>query len=283
MDVTTWPARCGVKQGMTVLLMADLTRMAWRARKARVTFTPGALLDAFLDAVGPSGTILVPTYNFDLQDGEPYDPARTPPITGALGVAALAHPAFRRTGHPLHSFAVAGAQAEVHVKADDASSFGPASVFALLRRERALQVVLDLPLNDALTYVHHVEELEGVSYRRWRTVRIRVQGDHGTTRTRTIRRFAKKPGHSNELHALEPLLLAAGALQQLSFDGATAMTVDLAAAHEVIAADIRTNGARHIHRFSWERWIRDILRPLLKRGPSRSAKALEPHAARPAR
>jgi len=283
MDITTWPARCGVQQGMIVLLMADLTRMAWRARKARVDFSPGLLLDAFLAAVGPAGTILVPTYNFDLQDGETYDPACTPPITGALGVAALAHPAFHRTGHPLHSFAVAGAHAEDHVRADDPSSFGPSSVFALLRMESALQVVLDLPLNDALTYVHHVEELEGVPYRRWRSERIRVQGDHGLTRTHEIRRFAKKPGHTNELHALEPLLLAAGALQHVSVDGNAATTVDLAAAHEVIATDIRTNGARHIHRFSWERWIRDILRPFLKRGPSRSAKAIEPHAARPAR
>ncbi len=282
MDISTWPSRCGVKQGMTVLLMADLTRMAWRARKASAALTPIALLDAFLAAVGPTGTILVPTYNFDLQDGEPYDPDRTPPITGALGVAALAHPAFQRTGHPLHSFAVAGAQAEVHVKADDASSFGPDSVFALLRREHAIQVVLDLPLNDALTYVHHVEELEGVTYRRWRTVRIQEQGEQGPARMRAIRRFAKKPGHSNELHALEPLLLASGALHQRSVDGTAVMTVDLAAAHEVIATDIRMNASRHIHRFSWERWIRDILRPLLKRGSSRSAKALEPHAARPA-
>jgi hypothetical protein len=168
------------------------------------------------------------------------------------------------------------------VKADDPSSFGPASVFALLRKQRTLQVVLDLPLNDALTYVHHVEELEHVPYRHWRTVRIQEQGEQGPARMRAIRRFAKKPGHSNELHALEPLLLASGALHQLTVDGTAVMTVDLAAAHEVIATDIRTNAARHIHRFSWERWIRDILRPLLKRGPSRSAKALEPHAARPA-
>ncbi len=282
MDVMGWPARCGIGTGSTVLLMADLTRMAWRARRAGSRLGAELLLDAFLGAVGPAGTLLVPTYNFDLRSGEPYDPGHTPPITGVLGVAALAHPAFKRTPHPLHSFAVAGGGAQAFLEASDPSSFGPASAFALLRRNKALQVILDLPLNDALTYVHHVEELERVPYRRWRTVHLRVTGAADGPESRAYRQFAKKPGHSNRLHTLEPALVSAGALHTASLDGTEALIVDLAAAHEVIATDIRTNQARRIHAFSRERWLRDILKPLLGREPSRSARMLENHAARQA-
>ncbi len=264
---------------MTVLLMADLTQMAWQSRKAGLSFSPVALLDAFLSATGPQGTLLVPTYNFDLRDGERYDPARTPPITGALAKAALAHPAFRRSRHPLHSFAVAGGGAASYLHAEDSSSFGAASVFALLHQARAIQVVLDLPLNKALTYVHHVEELERVPYRRWRTLHLTLPREQGGQQVRAFRRFQKRNGHSNDLHALAPLLQQAGVMQQLMVHGSKALVIDLSAAHELIATDIRLNSARSIHRFSWGLWARDLLRPIIKRGPSLSARSLENHVA----
>lgn len=280
MDLNELPHKCGVRPGMVLLLMADLTRMAWRARRAGHVFSSDRLLDAFRNAVGPQGTVLVPTYNFDLRSGEAYDALRTPPITGALGIAALAHPAFRRTAHPLHSFAVAGSLEQEFVHADDVSSFGPRSVFAMLHEHRAVQVALDLSLNDSFTYVHHVEELERVRYRRWERVVLRVSDGAGRSVDKEYRRFAKRAGHSNVLHALEPLLLKAGAMQQVDADGTSALVIDLARAHAVVAEDIRHNHARSIHHFSMERWLRDTLRSFIRsHEPSRSAKPLVLHAA----
>src|SRR5690606_29875017 len=98
MDLRSWPAKMGVAPGDRILLMADVTRLAWSFRKANARFKPEDLIDAFLALLGPEGTLIVPTFNFDLQPGENFDLRRTPTITGALGNAALAHHAFARTG-----------------------------------------------------------------------------------------------------------------------------------------------------------------------------------------
>jgi aminoglycoside 3-N-acetyltransferase len=275
MDLREMPDRIGVRPGMTVLLMADVTRLAWQMRRAGGRFDPTGLLDAFLAALGPAGTLLIPTYNHDLREEEPYDIRRTPPITGALGVAALKHPAFRRTRHPLHSFAVAGGAAQTYLALDDASSFSSSSPFALLREHHAVLVTIDLSLNDAFTYAHHVEELEGVRYRRWRDLPIRYTDANGHEARRVFRRFAKRSGHGNAFTAMEPVLERSGALVRHKLEEHQGMMVDLAAAHELVVADIRENKARNIHWFSWNVWLRDMVRRSLPSpSPSRSARLL---------
>jgi len=265
---------------MTVLLMADLTRLAW---KARLTGNPRPavdLLDGFLSQLGGSGTLLIPTYNFDLLSDETFDVRRTPPITGALGVAALHHPAFRRTAHPFHSFAVAGAHADLYLQLNDPSSFGPASPFAVLHKDNAQLVALDLTLNDVLTTAHYAEEVERVAYRRWRTVNLHYIDAQDLRQLRAYKRFAKRPGHSNEMSALSPLLEQRGAMHAQEVDGHRLLRIDVRKAHDVVVQDIRMNNARNIHRFSWDRFVRDLLRSALRRDrPSRSARLLDAHAA----
>jgi len=265
LDIASWPARLGVQAGDTVQLMADLTRMAWHARRAGQRIDPAALLDAFLQAVGPQGTVVVPTFTFQLADGAAFDVRNTPSISGALAHAALAHPAFWRTGHPLHSFAVAGAGAEELVQSKEPSSFGPASPFAFLQQRSATLIAIDLPLDDALTFVHYVEEREGVPYRRLRRMRFRYTDVTGNTSERSFTLYAKRPGHHMAFGGIRPALERAGALISGEIDGSLYLCVPLAAAYPVIAADIHQNAARGIHRFTWRWWLRDLVKPLLRR------------------
>ncbi len=274
-----WPHRMGVVPGGTVMLMADVTRMAWILRRQGIPFTPVLLLDHFLSAVGTAGTLLVPTFNHDLVSGDPFDVRLSPTITGALGQAALEHPAFRRTGNALHSFAVAGAGAEELLAANEISSFGPHSPFAFMRSHSATIVSIDLHITYALTYIHHVEEVEAVPYRKWRQLSIRYTDREGCTSDRTFRLYAKRPGHMNSTARLESLLKMAGAMRRGQLDGMAHTTVDVAALHRILEHDIRTNKARSIHDFSWDRWLRDRLRPILRAGErTRSDRALDDHA-----
>jgi aminoglycoside 3-N-acetyltransferase len=276
-----WPHRMGVVPGGTVMLMADVTRMAWMLRRQGIPFTPALLLDHFLNALGPSGTLLVPTFNHDLVSGDAFDVRRSPTITGALGQAALGHPAFRRTGNALHSFAVAGAGAEEILAAKETSSFGPRSPFAFMRSHEATIVSIDLHVTYALTYIHHVEEVEAVPYRRWRELSIRYTDHEGRTNDRIFRLYAKQPGHMNSTARLEELLSEAGALRTGQLDGLSYTLVDVPALHAALERDIRLNKARSIHDFSWERWFRDRLRPILRgKERTRSDRALDDHAAR---
>ncbi len=281
-DISTWPALMGVKPGDTVQLMADLTRMAWNARRDGSRFNTSDFLNAFADAVGPNGHVLVPTFNFDLRDGDGFDVKHTRSISGALANAALDHVRFQRTPHALHSFAVTGAHACQLGTSEEPGSFGPRSPFALLLEQKGFLIAIDLPLNDALTFVHFTEEKVGVPYRSHKTIRTRYTDVDGKTDDRTFSVYAKRPGHHMELSALEPILETAGALVRGEVDGSRFMRVDLSKAHEVIAHDITANKARSIHRFRWTWWLRDHTKDLLRTFGFRTRKERTAHAARTA-
>lgn len=279
MELRNWPARIGVKPGDTVQLMADLVRMAFRARRQGSVFAPAELLDAFIGAVGPEGHLLVPTFNFDLVSGDAFDVRNTPSISGALANAALRHPGFRRTGHPLHSFAVHG-PAEKELDEEHGSSFGLDSPFGFLYRRHAALITLDLPLNDALTFAHFVEEQETVRYRKHRKMKVHYTDREGRASERAFSLYTKKWGHQMEFSALGPVLEQAGAMRTGEVDGTRYASIDLAQAYAVVAADIHGNKAASIHTFSWRAWLRDAAKDALHRLGFRSPKEKMAHAAR---
>jgi aminoglycoside N3'-acetyltransferase len=260
--------------------MADVTRLAWAYRKAGSRFDVGAFLAAFTEAVGPQGNVLVPAFNFDLRSGDAFDVRSTRSISGALANAAIDHPAFVRTSHPLHSFAVAGADAQRLTTTNNIGSFDEDSPFAFLLEKRATLIAVDLPLNDALTFVHFVEQRRKVSYRRPRELRIMHTDAEGRTQKRMYTLFAKKAGHVNSFDGLEAVLTREGACAATQVGGSSVLRIDLARAYDVIDKDIRTNGSRSIHRFDAKVWLADVVKSLLRTFGIRTSKDRMAHAAR---
>jgi aminoglycoside 3-N-acetyltransferase len=119
-------ARLGVRAGDTLLVHASMRAIGW------ICGGPTVVVQALLDAVGPSGTIVVPAqtpYNRDpshwshdpipeewwpaVRDHQPaFDPALTPSTAmGALAERVRTWPGAARSGHPLTSFAAVGDRA----------------------------------------------------------------------------------------------------------------------------------------------------------------------------
>ena len=94
----------GVRQGGVLLVHTSFRAVG------PVDGGPTALIDALHDALGPEGTLIMPT----MTDGaSPFDPAATP--TWQMGITAelfWRRPGVRRSGHPGGSFAAAGPRAE---------------------------------------------------------------------------------------------------------------------------------------------------------------------------
>ncbi|MCB0795103.1 MAG: AAC(3) family N-acetyltransferase [Flavobacteriales bacterium] len=248
--------------GDNLLLMADLTRIMWRLSRHDRRSRPADVLRVFMEAIGPEGTLLVPAFDHDLLDGDAFDVRFTKPQTGALANAALSVEGSLRTLHPLHSFAVVGRQAEQLAQMENESSFGADSPFAWMHGNGVYLIALDLDLNDSLTYVHHVEELERVPYRSWKDFHIRYTDPAGHTSDRVFKLFAKRPGHHIQLNGMEQDLEAAGAMKRIDLDGVKALRIDLATAHRVFQQDIRKNRARGFHSFHLQIWSTDQLRRL---------------------
>jgi len=192
MEILTerWKA-AGVQEGDVLLVHSNISRTIRSSRKSGLAVDPGILLESFLSAVGPSGTLVLPLFNFDFPRGVPFDIRETPSQMGALTEAARLHPRAVRTGHPIYSFAVIGAQADRFRGVDNFSGYGADSPFALIREMGGKIGVLDLPDQASMTFYHHVEEMSEVPYRYHKTFSGSYTGSDGETREKTYGLFVR--------------------------------------------------------------------------------------------
>ncbi len=253
-------AASGIRPGSLLVLTADLTRLAFTARKKEGVFSPENLIDGFLDQLGPEGTLVIPSYNFNLRNGDSYSRSRTLPVTGALAAAAMGMGRFRRSAHPLHSFLIAGKYTPEISSLTNRSSFGPDSPFAFFREHDAQMLVIGTPLSQAFTFVHFVEESAQAWYRSRRRLEIYLEDEH---RRAQFEIFSKKPGWTMDMTGLESLLVSRGLARSFEINRVPFALAGLAASFGVILEDIRSNRARNIVRFSPKLYLRDQAKAVL--------------------
>ncbi len=110
-DVARAAREIGVMPGNTLFFHSSLSSMG------TVIGGPDAVIDGFLDAVGPEGTVAVPTLCNWAPDEqhlvfERWDPATTPSYVGRLTETLRRRPEAIRSDHATHSVAAIGARAE---------------------------------------------------------------------------------------------------------------------------------------------------------------------------
>ncbi len=177
--------KCGIQPGDTVLVHSSLKRTL-----VEQDTTPQAVMESFLEAVGPEGTVLFPLFNFDFTKGAPFDIRSTPSQMGALTEAARLHPGAVRSGHPIYSFAVIGPNAE-KFDVDNFSGYGADSPFGILRQLDGKIAVLDLADLNSQTFYHHIEEMHAVDYRFHKRFTAPYTDIHGETGERTYGLFVR--------------------------------------------------------------------------------------------
>lgn len=154
-----WRSR-GVEPGDVLLVHAS-------SRRTLQThgITPADLLQSFIEAVGENGCLVVPTFNFGWCRDEPLDQNLYRSEMGILSETARCDHRFTSTAHRVYSFAWYGSPAEDFHGLNDVDAFGPNTMFDRLIGNDAKIGVLDLPDQNSLTMLHHIEQTVGVSYR----------------------------------------------------------------------------------------------------------------------
>ena len=156
-----WRA-AGIRRGDIVLIHSSIRRTAVRLRSERAS---EIVLDSFQNAVGESGTLVLPLFNFDFAAGRLFDLRSTPSQMGALTESARRRPEAIRTCHPVYSFAALGSAQNAFRGVDNFSGYGSDSPFAILHSLGGKIAVLDLSDQNSMTFYHYVEEAHQVSYR----------------------------------------------------------------------------------------------------------------------
>ena len=163
-DIVLGLRRLGMGPGDRVLVHSSLSSFGY------VEGGAPTVIDALLNAVGPEGTVLVPTLTGDeaLSPANPprFDPRSSSCWTGRIPETFRMRPDAIRSLHPTHSVAAIGRDAEsltrehIHsiTPCDERSPYGKLA-------ELSNSYVLLLGVSyQSLTLLHHVEEIAGADY-----------------------------------------------------------------------------------------------------------------------
>jgi aminoglycoside 3-N-acetyltransferase len=251
-----------IKPGSMVWVAADLTRMALAGRRIEPAFDINDFISIIKQCLGKGGTLIIPAFNFNLKNNDHFIPSKSLPITGAMAVAAMKRPEFIRTKNPLHSFLVWGEYAEELAALDNRSSFSEDSPFAFMMQHGAKMLLIDTTITAAFTFVHHVEEMERVGYRKFRRIGVFVEEEKGRNGDKEKGRkevllYAKKPGWTMDLSGLEKLLFEKNIANKQMINKIAFTLVDLQSSYQVIKDDIDRNNAKNLARFSFGLYIRE--------------------------
>ena len=246
----------GLQTGDIIWLSSDITRTAFFIRSMlKEKFDAGKLIAQFQEAVGETGTIMLPTFNYDFSNNGIYDYVNSKGITGALGNIALEQCGFKRTTHPLHSFAVWGKDADYLVGMNNSHSFGKDSPFGYCAEKNVTQVMLGTDWR-SMTFVHYAETICEVPYRFPKTFTGTYIDENGNKEQRSYDYAARdlNVGTTERFERIWEILRDKGVAKDYMFmDKIESHVVKLGDSLPIICDDILHNKCRNIYDFSVDR------------------------------
>lgn len=240
-----------IQKGDIVYLISDVLEIAKAARENGETFRADVFLQSLVDRTGADGTVLAPVFNWDFCKGVPFHYRRTPGQTGALGNAALKHPAFIRTRHPIYSFAVAGKLQQLFFEIDNMDAFGAGTIFEYLYDNCAKALVIGLEPLEGLTLVHYFEQLIGVDYRHMKEFCGEYTDWNGRTEHRTatmyVRDLSLDP--QEDMTELGAWMERLNIVRTKMLNGVPFHTMFLRPVGDILKMDMEFNHSRNLYRF----------------------------------
>jgi aminoglycoside 3-N-acetyltransferase len=164
-DIRAAVAAAGIGRGQVVFVYADLRTVGMiKGVRDRAGFCD-AWLQAIFDVIGPSGTLVVPTYTtqvarFDIE----FILESTPTPMGIFPEFVRACPGAIRSVHPLLSLTAYGADAAAVCGDNGTSAYGVDSPFARLLESGARIMSIGLDRYYSVGVAHHLEAACSLPY-----------------------------------------------------------------------------------------------------------------------
>lgn len=180
----------GVRPGDLLMVHSSLRSIGF------VEGGPETVVDALLQALGPDGTLVVPTFTYPTA-GNPefvFDPIRTPSQMGAISEAARQRPQAHRSIHLAHSIAAIGPLAQTIATSGGASGWDAHSPMGQVFNRNGRYLLLGVPYQN-LTAMHLCEVWLGLPYRQPRTSEGRMRHPDGSTTPLLSIGTPPLPGH----------------------------------------------------------------------------------------
>lgn len=238
-----------LEKGDRVFVTSDVKQLLYSCLEHGDDTDLNCLIDGMIDIIGENGTLVFPTFNWSFCKGTPYDYEKTPCKTGSLGRLALKREDFKRTKHPIYSFAVWGKGQYELCALDNKSSFGKDSPFTYLTEHHFKNLLIDKDCQHSFVYAHYVEEQEGpVAYRYLKDFKADYTDANGVTREAVYSMNVRDLNLDVEIliYPYEPEFEKAGVLQRFLINEIEYKMIDLAGTYPMIAEDVRHNRSRKL-------------------------------------
>ena len=161
-------ASAGLRPGDVTMVHSALFRLG-KIGDAPIQEIPSRIYAALRRQVGPEGTIVVPTFNFEFCRGREFDRNHSPSKSmGAFSEYVRQLPDSRRSPHPIQSLAAIGPLAKDITHRDTAGAFEEDSSFDAVIEYDAKILTIGCGF-EAVSLVHWAEEQVGVPYRYWKS------------------------------------------------------------------------------------------------------------------
>lgn len=244
-----------IDKGDTIYLSSSLVKIMWLCKKRSEEFDGNKFLDKVQEAVGNEGTILIPTYNFDFGNCGYYDIVNSKSKVGYLGNIALERSDFKRTKHPMHSFAIWGKKKDLLCDLENSNSFGADSPFAYLLNDGGKEIGIGVGYDQGFTFLHYIETQAKVPYR----FSKKLTGTYVTQNGESENREYDYPARDRtiqcviRLNDLTELLEKNGAAKRMMIYDINCFVLDYAQCYQPLFYDMTQNKCRKIFDFSIDR------------------------------
>ncbi len=241
-----------LSKGDSVWISSELIKLALASKKYISNFDGNRLIDAFQNAVGSEGTILIPTFSFEFSNKHRYDIKNTRCVTGALGNLALKRDDFSRTRHPMHSFAVWGKDRDYLASLENTHSFGCDSPFSYCISGNVKQIMLGTDYVHAFTFVHYAETCCAVPYRFNKKFTGEYINGNGECELKTFDYYARdlNINPQERFNRIGKVLEALKLSEKITVENIDSYLVDLKKSFMVICKDITENDCSNIYDFA---------------------------------
>jgi aminoglycoside 3-N-acetyltransferase len=244
--------RLPISKGEIIYVFSDILGLVKGCRANDERFEVEEFIKTLQEAVGEDGTLIFPLVNFDFCKGVPFNYHKTKGKAGALGEAARKMNGFKRTKHPMYSFAVWGAAQDELVAMENKSGLSEDSPFGYMYRNGAKMLTVEL-VNRIGSFKHYIEQAIGVDYRFHKNFTAMYTDEAGSTEERTYSAYVRdwdviSPERIANTAIVE-VMSVLGINNRVNINNVPFSITNLQGMYEAVSLELRYNRGRNMYLF----------------------------------
>ena len=237
-----------IKNGDNLLVHSDLINIINTLRKKKLKFNPDKFINNLKKKIGKNGSIVFPTYNFDFCKKKNFNSNNKFLTTGFLPKYALSRKDFIRSRHPIISFTISGLLKDEFCEIDSRSAFGENSVFNFMVKKNFKIIFIDLDYKKSFSFIHHFEELSGITYRFKKKFRGLYTYNNEAPKIKTYELFVKYMNsnkHTYPNEKLKSILMNKNIFYERLYNGVKFQVIDIKKSKKIIMSQIKHDKFYH--------------------------------------